>query len=93
MAILIVHQGADWNQSLYDEIRERLIPDPSNPPDGMVVHYAGPGQNGGWKVAEVWESQEKWESFRDGELIPAAQDMQSPPFDTDVGDLHNQIGG
>jgi hypothetical protein len=44
-------------------------------------------------VAEVWESQEKWESFRDGELVPAAQDMQAPPFDTDVGDLHNQIGG
>jgi hypothetical protein len=34
MAILIVHQGADWNQDLYDRTMERVIPDPSNPPKG-----------------------------------------------------------
>jgi hypothetical protein len=91
MAILIVNQGADWNQDIYDRILERVIPDPSNPPEGMTAHFAGPNQNGGWQVADVWESEADWERFRDETLIPAAQEMQAPPFDTNIGDLHNKI--
>lgn len=91
MAILIVHQGADWNQDLYDRTMERVIPDPSNPPDGMLAHFAGPGQNGGWKVADIWESEAQWERFRDETLIPAVQEIQAPGFDTDIGELHNKI--
>ena len=90
MAILINHHGDDWNQELYDQARERLIPDPSNPPAGMIAHYAGPGQKG-WNVSEIWESEAQWERFRDEELIPAMQEMDGPPFDTDVGELHYKI--
>jgi hypothetical protein len=93
MAILIVHQGSDWNQDLYDQARERVIPDPSNPPDGLVAHFGGPDPNGGWRVAEVWESEAEWERFRDGTLIPEMQAMQAPPFDSNVGELHNKIVG
>jgi hypothetical protein len=91
MAIMIVHQGADWNQDLYDRLLERIIPDPSNPPEGMIAHFGGPGQNGGWRVTDIWESEAQWERFRDEEVMPAAQEMDAPPFDSDVGDLHNKI--
>jgi hypothetical protein len=90
MAIMIVHQGADWNQDLYDRLLERIIPDPSNPPEGMIAHFGGPSQNG-WRVTDIWESEAQWERFRDEEVMPAAQEMDAPPFDSDIGDLHNKI--
>ena len=70
MAIVIVNQGADWNQDLYDRTMERVIPDPSNPPDGLVAHFGGPGPSGGWRVIDIWESQGQWERFRDEILMP-----------------------
>ena len=91
MPILITHRGADWNQELYDRTMERVIPDPSNPPEGMIATYGGPSQTGGWKVTDIWESEAHWERFRDETLIPVAQEIQAPPFDSDIGELHNQI--
>ena len=91
MAIMIVHQGADWNQDLYDRTMERVIPDPSNPPEGLIATFGGPGQNGGWRVTDIWESEAHWERFRDETLIPVAQEIQAPPFDSDTGELHYKI--
>jgi len=91
MTIMIVHQGADWNQDLYDRTMERVIPDPSNPPEGLIATFGGPGQNGGWRVTDIWESEAHWERFRDETLIPVAQEIQAPPFDSDIGELHNKI--
>jgi hypothetical protein len=91
MAIMIVHQGADWNQDLYEQTMERVIPDPSNPPQGLLAHFGGADPNGGWRVADVWDSEADWERFRDETLIPVAQEIQAPPFDSAVGELHNKI--
>jgi hypothetical protein len=91
MAILIVHQGADWNQELYDQAIERVIPDPSDPPQGMVASFAAPGESGGWRVVDIWDSQGDWERFRDETLIPAVQEMQAPPFGSEISELHNKI--
>ena len=91
MAILITHHGPGWNQELYDRTMERVIPDPSNPPEGMIATYGGPSQSGGWKVTDIWESEAHWERFRDETLIPAAQEIQAPPFDSDIGELHYKI--
>jgi hypothetical protein len=91
MAIMIIHQGADWNADHYDQMMERIIPDPSNPPDGMVAHFGGPDPSGGWRVTDVWESEADWERFRDEILGPAAQEMNAPPFDSEIGELHKKI--
>src|ERR671931_46717 len=91
MAILIVHQGADWNQDLYDRTMERVIPDPSNPPEGLIAHFGGPSQSGGWRVTDIWESEAQWGRFRDEKVIPAAQEIQAPSVDSDIGELHNKI--
>ena len=70
---------------------ERVIPDPSNPPDGLIATYGGPSEAGGWKVTDIWESEGQWERFRDETLIPVAQEIQAPPFDSDIGELHYKI--
>ena len=91
MAILIAHQGADWNAELYDQCIQSAIPDQSNPPEGLVASFAAPGERGGWRVVDVWESQADWESFRDDTLIPVVQEMQAPGFDSEISELHNKI--
>src|SRR5256885_5197069 len=90
MAILITHRGGDWNQELYDRTMERVIPDPSNPPDGLIATYGGPSQTGGWKVTDLWESEAHWGRLRDETLIPVGQEIQAPPFDSDIGEPHNK---
>ena len=66
-------------------------PDPSNPPDGLIAHFGGPDPKGGWRVTDVWESEAQWERFRDETLVAAVQEIQAPPFDSAVGELHNKI--
>ena len=92
MAVQIIHKGSDWNQDLYDKTFERAVPDRSSPPAGMLVHVAAP-LNGGWCVTEVWESEQAWESFRDGTLVQVVQEIQGPPFDTEINQVHNSLIG
>jgi hypothetical protein len=90
MAVLIHHTGGDWTQELYDDLFPRVI-DRSNPPSGMIAHFGASGDGGGWQVWDVWESEDAWERFRDESVIPAAQDMGAPPFDSKVTPIHNQL--
>jgi hypothetical protein len=92
MAIINHHTGGDWNQERYDKTIAVVIPDPSNLPSGLIAHLAGPGEGGsGWQVMEAWETQEAWESFLQGTLIPAAQELGMPPFETKTTELHNTL--
>ena len=91
MAVVIVHEGADWNAELYDRLIGKVIPDPNNLPDGMLAHGASQGESGGWRVVDIWESEGQWESFRDGTVVPAAQEIDAPPFDSKVTEAHNVL--
>jgi hypothetical protein len=42
------------------------------PPDGLIVHVAGPTDSG-FRVIEVWESKDAWERFRDERLRPVVK--------------------
>ena len=57
-------------------------------PAGQTFHAAGASQ-GGWTIMAVHESQESWEEFRDGVLMPRMQagipgGFTSPPQETPV---------
>ena len=41
-----------------------------NPPAGLIIHTAGPTESG-WRVVDVWESEETMNAFRDNRLFPA----------------------
>jgi quinol monooxygenase YgiN len=42
--------------------------------DGMVAHVSGP-VDGGWRIIDVWESEEHLARFRDQHLFPAFQQV------------------
>jgi hypothetical protein len=73
----------------------------SDPPEGLIVHtHFAEGNR--VRVIDVWDSSERFESFRDGRLMPAMQkvaadsgmDMtQAPPPDTTMTEVAGLVRG
>lgn len=91
MAVLVHNQSADWTQELYEAAFDRVIPDRTNPPPGLIAHFGAPRDAGGWQVIDVWESEDAFRRFLDGTVVPAATELGAPPFDTVVVELHNSL--
>ncbi|MGI5375767.1 hypothetical protein ACQEV2_16245 [Streptomyces sp. CA-251387] len=91
MAVLVVNQSAEWTEELYQATFDRVIPDRTSPPAGMVAHYAAPREGGGWQVIDVWESEEDFRRFLEGSVVPAAKELGAPPFESHVTELYNSL--
>ena len=92
MAVVVVNTGSDWTLELYDQVIAKVIPDPDNLPAGMKSHAASMSGSG-LRVIDVWESEDAWNSFREETVIPAAQEIGAPPFDSEVTEAHNVLIG
>ena len=66
MAIAQVHELAGMTRELYERgMRELNLP---GPPPGSLVHMSGP-MDGGWRIIEVWESEEAADRFYGSEAF------------------------
>jgi hypothetical protein len=72
MAYAVVHHFPGGTQEQYEKSIAAVHPADGSLPDGQIFHAAGPSE-GGWTIAAVHDTQESWESFRDGTLGPAMQ--------------------
>ena len=86
MAYGVVHFFADGTQEQYQASIAAVHPSDGSLPDGQTFHAAGPSA-GGWSIVAIHESQESWEKFRDGTLVPRMQagiegGFQAPPQET-----------
>ena len=70
MAIAMLVDNPDGSQELYDRIRKQLDLDG---PAGGVLHVAGPSPNGGWRVIELFESEEDASQFIKERFRPALE--------------------
>ncbi len=91
MAVLIMGKMAGMTAETYDAInREMNFPD--EPLDGLLSHTAGPA-DGGFRIADVWESQEKFDAFIAEKLMPAASkvgyEVSGPP-EMETIEVHNR---
>ena len=75
MAIAIVVDNPKGSQEIYDMVSEKLG---LERPVGGIFHAAGPSPNGGWRVIEVWESEENAKRFVKERLVPAFQAIGAP---------------
>jgi hypothetical protein len=85
MAIVVVNEMQGADQSFYEQVTSRVMPD-TQLPEGCRDHIAGPIA-GGWRVITVWDSDEQFERFRNEKLIPTIQetgqgDRISPSVET-----------
>jgi hypothetical protein len=70
MAFARLIDNPQGSQEQYDGLLERLGMGRENPPAGGLIHFAGPSPNGGWRIVEVWESEEAARRFDEEHLLP-----------------------
>jgi hypothetical protein len=94
MSYGVVHTFAGGTADQYAASIAVVHPADGSLPDGQIFHAAGPS-SGGWTVVAIHDSQESWERFRDGTLMPAmAQGIEGgfagPPTETTF-EVENQV--
>ena len=90
-AVMIDFRGPGMDEGLYDQVNQRVNP-PDNPPQGMIFHSAGPLPGGGWRIVDVWETQEAFDKFAEEQIGPYSQQVgiEAPP-ETTVHEVHNHL--
>jgi hypothetical protein len=82
MAVGLRLRFAGGTQEQYEAVHSRIDAD-ANPPEGLIFHAAGPTDDG-WGIIDFWESRGHFDSFLQGRLGPAIQELgdrapQNPP--------------
>jgi hypothetical protein len=62
-----------FGQEGYDAVNEKLGVE-DNPPDGLISHAAGQGPNG-FRIVDIWESQDHFNRFFEERLGPAITEV------------------
>lgn len=92
MAIAMMVDNPEGSQEIYDRVRELLG---LEQPAGGIFHVAGPSPNGGWRVIEVWESEEAARQFFTERFLPAIEAVGTPaarPGQPELWPVHNYMG-
>ena len=94
MPILMIHDSPGGTKEQYEEVGRRLTDGRGLnslsdwPVDGILAHAAGP-TNDGWRVVDVWESEEAFERF--GPVIGPLLQEVGFPGEPQVFPLHNFV--
>jgi hypothetical protein len=86
MAYGVTHFFAGGTQEQYDAVLAAVHPGEDSLPKGQIFHAAGASE-GGWTIMVLHDSQESWEAFRDGTLVPRFEQgieggFAAPPVET-----------
>jgi hypothetical protein len=92
MPVALSFHNPSVTQEQYDALRDRLDVDhPDRMPDGAILHLAAPDPAGGWRVFEIWESEEAARTFMRERLEPifaeAGRELATP----EVWELHRLV--
>lgn len=89
MSVAMMIDNPEGSQEIYERVREQLD---LEKPAGGIFHAAGPSPNGGWRVIEVWESEEHVQRFVDERLLPAFEAAgASPPPPPEIWPIHSYM--
>jgi len=93
MAIAVVQEWAEGGNDTtnYDAIHQRVMDGPI--PDGFRVHTAGATEGGGFRIFEVWDSEDQFRRFVDERLMPIVQEVGggAEPPETKTYELHEFV--
>ncbi len=89
MAIGFIFNNPGQTQEQYDAAVEQMNLEESLP-EGWIFHAAGPTEDG-WRVVEVWESQEAFDAYYQ-RLGPSLQNLGVSLGQPDTFTVYNVIG-
>jgi heme-degrading monooxygenase HmoA len=82
MAIVIRARVAGMTQEIYDRMSVQML-EAIKTKKGFIAH-AGCPIPGGWEVVEFWESQDDFDAWIKGTVIPAASAQGMAPSSLEV---------
>ena len=89
MAVATMVDNPNGSQDIYERLRALIG---LERPAGGLFHLAGPCPDGGWRVIEVWESEEDARRFFEERLLPAAEAVgAAAPPPPQVWPVHNYM--
>jgi hypothetical protein len=89
MAVALMVDNPNGSRELYDRVREQLG---LERPAGGILHVAGPSPNGGWRVIEVFESEQDATRFATERLRAAFEEVgASPPPPPELWPVHHWL--
>jgi hypothetical protein len=90
MPVAMLIDNPAGSQEIYDKVREHLG---LEKPAGGIFHVAGPSPSGGWRVVEIWESEEDARRFVQERLKPAwdAVGASLPEVQPQFWPVHNYM--
>jgi hypothetical protein len=91
MPVAMIVDNPNGSQELYERIRDVLG---LEQPAGGILHLAGPSPSGGWRVIEVWESEEDARRFIEKRLKTAFETVGAPgppPPQPEFWAVHNYM--
>jgi hypothetical protein len=90
MPVATLVDNPQGTQEIYEKVRQHIG---LEAPAGGILHIAGPSPSGGWRVIEVWESEEDANRFYEERLKPAfeAVGVPGPPPQPQVWAVHNYM--
>jgi len=59
--------------------------------DGFIAHSGGPSPNGGWRVVEIWDTEEQAQTWFEANVRPNLPDGVVP--DRQFYEAHTAFGG
>jgi hypothetical protein len=90
MAIAMLLDNPGGSREIYDQLRKRLD---LERPVGGILHVAGPSPNGGWRIIELFDSQEDASRFLKERFAPIYREVagsRQPP-DPQFWPVHNYL--
>jgi hypothetical protein len=81
--------ASDVTTKEYDETISRLEKSGDWPPEGLEYHVAFES-NGKFRVSEIWDSREQFDSFGE-RLMPVLKDVGIEPGQPEMLEIHNII--
>ena len=69
MAVLMIGEVSGLTEDIYAGMMGQLMP-VLRASKGFIAHAGGPSPSGGWRVDEIWESEEDGDAFFDSAVKP-----------------------
>lgn len=89
MAVAMVVDNPQGSQEIYERVRAIIG---LEQPAGGICHLAGPLPEGGWRVIEVFESEQDATRFVEERVLPAVEAVGAPaPPPPKFWQLHDHL--